>query len=78
MKHHNSPGDDNSTEQPALALSGSVEVVETEELTSDELTVRLHLERQVERAFYLAGKALAELRSRRLYRSTRANASKFC
>ncbi len=69
-----------SDNQPALAKSVSVEVVETVdalssaslgvELTEDEQRERLHLERKVERAFYEAGFALRELRDRRLYRST--------
>ena len=46
-----------------------VEVV-TEELTEEEERDRLFLERKVERAFYEAGKALLQLRDRRLYRST--------
>jgi hypothetical protein len=41
-----------------------------EELTQEEQSDRLHLERKVERAFFEAGKALTELRDRRLYRST--------
>jgi hypothetical protein len=46
-----------------------VEVV-SDELTPDEESDRLFLERKVERAFYEAGRALRELRDRRLYRST--------
>ena len=46
-----------------------VEVV-TEELTPEEESDRLNLERKVERAFYEAGSALLQLRDRRLYRST--------
>ena len=46
------------------------ELTETEELTDEEQSDRLHLERKVERAFYEAGRALRELRDRRLYRST--------
>jgi hypothetical protein len=46
-----------------------VEVV-TEELTQQEERDRLLLEREVERAFYDAGKALKSLRDRRLYRFT--------
>ncbi len=38
--------------------------------THDEQRDRLALERKVERAFYLAGVALAQLRDRKLYRST--------
>ncbi len=77
-----------SDNQPALAKSVSVEVVETVdalssaslgvELTSDEQRDRLHLERKVERAFYEAGKALRELRSRRLYRSTHKTFEEYC
>lgn len=39
-----------------------------ESLSDDEIQRRHHLERQVERSFYQAGKALAELRDSRLYR----------
>ena len=48
----------------------SVEVILSEELTEDEQRERLRLERKVGRAFYEAGKALRELRDKRLYRST--------
>ncbi len=44
--------------------------VVTDELTEEEESDRLNLERKVERAFYEAGKALLQLRDRRLYRST--------
>jgi hypothetical protein len=47
-----------------------VEIIEFSELTPEEEIDRLHLERKVERAFYEAGKALAEIRARQLYRST--------
>ena len=67
-----------SEEQPVSAHSVSVEVVQTDELTEDEQRDRLHLERQVERAFYLAGKALKELRDRRLYRSTHKTFEEYC
>ena len=49
-----------------------------EELTEDEERDRLFLERKVERAFYSAGKALKELRSRRLYRSTHRTFEAYC
>ncbi|MBD2472168.1 hypothetical protein, partial [Nostoc sp. FACHB-145] len=39
---------------------------------------RLALERQVEHAFYEAGKALKELRDRRLYRSTHKTFEEYC
>ncbi|MGI8504518.1 MAG: hypothetical protein ACR2LR_25825 [Hassallia sp.] len=54
----------------SLPESLAAEVVELAELTEDEQSDRYHLERKVERAFYEAGKALMELRDRRLYRST--------
>jgi hypothetical protein len=38
----------------------------------------LHLERKVERAFFEAGKALMELRDRRLYRSTHKTFEEYC
>ncbi len=49
-----------------------------EELTEEEERDRLFLERKVERAFYEAGKALKELRDRRLYRSTHSNFESYC
>ena len=55
-----------------------VTVVELEELTEDEKRLRLQLERKVERAFYEAGKALMELRDRRLYRSTSKTFEEYC
>ena len=45
-------------------------LTETNELTDEEERDLLHLERKVERAFYEAGKALKEIRDRRLYRNT--------
>lgn len=57
---------------------GSVEVVEFEELSEDEQQDRLVLERKVERAFYEAGKALMELRDRRLYRSSHKTFEEYC
>lgn len=47
-------------------------------LTHDEERDRQQLERQVERAFYLAGIALKELRDRRLYRSTHISFEEYC
>ncbi|MDY6941333.1 MAG: hypothetical protein SWY16_27215 [Cyanobacteriota bacterium] len=60
------------------------EVVESEstlagdELSYEEKCDRLHLERKVERAFYEAGRALRELRDRRLYRSTHKTFENYC
>ena len=47
-------------------------------LTLDEENERLHLERQVERAFYQAGLALQTLRDKKLYRSTHSNFRNYC
>ncbi|MBW4596262.1 MAG: hypothetical protein KME46_25990 [Brasilonema angustatum HA4187-MV1] len=65
-------------EQPVNLKSIPVEVVELELLTLEEQHLRLHLERKVERAFYEAGKALMELRDRRLYRSTHRTFEEYC
>ncbi len=54
----------------------SVEVVE--ELSPEEEADRQRLELKVERAFYESGKALVELRSRRLYRSTHKSFEDYC
>uniref|UniRef100_A0A0C1R7F4 Uncharacterized protein n=1 Tax=Tolypothrix bouteillei VB521301 TaxID=1479485 RepID=A0A0C1R7F4_9CYAN len=56
----------------------AVEVVELGELKEEELRLRLHLERKVERSFYEAGKALMELRDKRLYRSTHKTFEEYC
>lgn len=50
----------------------------TEELSDDQLCDRQRLELRVERAFYEAGKALTQLRDRRLYRSTHKNFESYC
>ncbi|WP_229485591.1 hypothetical protein [Nostoc favosum] len=56
----------------------TVTAVEVPELTEEEQRDRLHLERRVERAFFEAGKALTELRDRRLYRSTHKTFEEYC
>ena len=53
-------------------------LIAIDELTSEELAERHRLELKVERAFYEAGKALAELRSRRLYRSSHKTFEAYC
>ncbi|NDJ25923.1 hypothetical protein GS682_30925 [Nostoc sp. B(2019)] len=65
------------SENPASATI-TVKAVEVEELTQEEQSDRLHLERQVEKAFYLAGKALMELRDRKLYRTTHKTFEEYC
>ncbi len=62
-------------EPPAEVVKA--EVV-TEELTPEEESERLYLERKVERAFYEAGKALLQLRDRQLYRSTHKSFEEYC
>jgi len=68
------------TQQQDNSPSVTIDVVAVEipELTQEELRDRLHLERKVERAFYEAGKALMELRDRRLYRSTHRTFEEYC
>jgi hypothetical protein len=56
----------------------TVAAIEVPELTEEEQRDRLHLERKVERAFFEAGKALAELRDRRLYRSSHRTFEDYC
>jgi site-specific DNA-cytosine methylase len=56
----------------------TVPVLEDSELSAEEESDRLLLERKVERAFYEAGKALKELRDRRLYRSTHKTFEAYC
>jgi hypothetical protein len=48
------------------------------DLTHDESRDRLALERKVEQAFYIAGLSLAQLRDRRLYRSTHSSFEEYC
>jgi hypothetical protein len=72
-----SPNSDISTEDPASATI-DVAAVEVPELTPEEQSDRIHLERKVERAFFEAGKALMELRDRRLYRSTHKTFEEYC
>ncbi|BCL40125.1 hypothetical protein [Nostoc sp. MS1] len=72
-----SANSDISTEDPASATIDVV-AVEVPELTLEEQSDRLLLERKVERAFFEAGKALMELRDRRLYRSTHRTFEEYC
>ncbi|MBD2731313.1 hypothetical protein H6G96_34650 [Nostoc sp. FACHB-892] len=65
------------SENPASAII-DVPAVEVPELTEQEIRDRLNLERKVERAFFEAGKALTELRNRRLYRSTHKTFEDYC
>ncbi|MCC5653293.1 hypothetical protein LC609_26550 [Nostoc sp. XA013] len=69
----NTSGQDN----PASATI-TVTAVEVKELTDQEQSLRLQLERRVERAFLEAGQALMELRDRRLYRSTHRTFEEYC
>lgn len=57
-------------------LSSAVKVIE--KLTEHEIDERRQLEVKIEKSFYEAGKALAELRNRRLYRSTHKKFEDYC
>ncbi|MHC5761844.1 hypothetical protein [Nostoc sp.] len=72
------PLDNQDLEENPATATITVTSVEVRELTEDEQSDRLHLERQVEKAFYLAGKALVELRDRKLYRSTHKTFEDYC
>jgi hypothetical protein len=74
----NSANEDISVEENPATATITVSAVEVEELTEEEQSDRLHLERRVERAVFEAGKALAQLRDRRLYRSTHKTFEEYC
>lgn len=74
----NSANEDISQEVDPASATITVSAVEVRELTEEEQSDRLHLERRVERAFFEAGKALAELRDRKLYRSTHKTFEEYC
>ncbi|WP_230966487.1 hypothetical protein [Nostoc sp. NZL] len=74
----NSANEDISQQVDPGSATITVTAVEVPELTEEEQRDRLHLERRVERAFFEAGKALAELRDRRLYRSTHSTFEEYC
>ncbi|MDZ8069950.1 MAG: hypothetical protein RMY64_30805 [Nostoc sp. DedQUE08] len=74
----NSANEDISQQVDPSSATITVSAVEVPELTEEEQSDRLHLERRVERAFFEAGKALAELRDRRLYRSTHKTFEEYC
>ncbi|MDV2997278.1 MAG: hypothetical protein N4J56_006983 [Chroococcidiopsis sp. SAG 2025] len=73
-----------STESTALVESNIFTLVEVaqaeilEQLTYDEQCDRRQLELVAEQAFYQVGKALAQLRGRRLYRSTHKIFAAYC
>ncbi|MEH2333772.1 hypothetical protein [Nostoc sp.] len=72
------PSDDLVQEENPASATITVTAVEVPELTEAEERDRLNLERKVERAFFEAGKALMELRDRRLYRSTHKTFEDYC
>ncbi|OYD95866.1 hypothetical protein CDG77_10320 [Nostoc sp. 'Peltigera membranacea cyanobiont' 213] len=74
----NSANEDISVEENPSTATITVSAVEVEELTDYAQSDRLLLERKVERAFFEAGKALAELRDRRLYRSSHRTFEDYC
>ncbi|MEH2185589.1 MAG: hypothetical protein V7K64_05315 [Nostoc sp.] len=73
-----STNEDISQEEDPASATITVTAVEVPELTEQEISDRLHLERKVERAFFEAGKALMELRDRKLYRSTHKTFEEYC
>ncbi|MBC1224988.1 hypothetical protein GNF10_29400 [Nostoc sp. UCD121] len=72
------PADNQDLEENPATATITVSAVEVTELNQEEQSDRLHLERKVERAFFEAGKALTELRDRRLYRSTHKTFDEYC
>ncbi|QLE45146.1 hypothetical protein FD723_32975 (plasmid) [Nostoc sp. C052] len=74
----NSANEDISQQVDPATATINVTAAQVEELSEAEERDRLHLERRVERAFFEAGKALAELRDRRLYRSTHSTFEEYC
>jgi hypothetical protein len=74
----NSVNEDISQQEDPGSATITVTAVEVTELTQEEQSDRLHLERKVERAFFEAGKALAQLRDRRLYRSSHRTFEDYC
>ncbi len=74
---------DNSTLEPAMPedktqMLNHTPVSVVEELSSSESADRQRLELTVERGFYHSGKALTQLRDRRLYRSTHQKFEDYC
>ncbi|MHC5862760.1 hypothetical protein [Nostoc sp.] len=74
----NSANEDISQQEDPATATITVTAVEVEELSEEEESDRLYLERRVERAVFEAGKALAQLRDRRLYRSTHKTFEDYC
>ena len=72
------PPDNQDLEENPATATITVAAVEVPELTEEEIRYRLLLERKVERAFFEAGKALMELRDRKLYRSTHKTFEEYC
>ncbi|WP_230966483.1 hypothetical protein [Nostoc sp. NZL] len=73
-----STNEDISRQEDPGSATITVTAVEVTELTEQEIRDRLLLERKVERAFFEAGKALIELRDRKLYRSTHKTFEEYC
>ncbi|MHC5771817.1 MAG: hypothetical protein ACYTXI_41115 [Nostoc sp.] len=74
----NSVNEDISQQEDPGSATITISAVEVPDLTEQEINDRLLLERKVERAFFEAGKALMELRDRRLYRSMHKTFQKYC
>ena len=66
------------TDNRSTASNKQLILMPIDPLTIEEESDRFSLERKVERAFYEAGKALRQLRNRRLYRSTHVTFEEYC
>lgn len=72
------PGNNSFDASNPSTATIDVVAVEIPELTLAEERLRLDLERKIECAFFEAGKALAQLRDRKLYRSTHKTFEEYC
>jgi hypothetical protein len=72
------PANQSICESIIAVQAPNINTEETETLSEEEYADRQLLELRVEQAFYEAGKALAQLRDRRLYRSTHRRFEDYC
>ncbi|MEH1914669.1 hypothetical protein [Nostoc sp.] len=78
LSSDDTPPDNQDLEGNPATATITVSAVEVTELTQEEQSDCLPLERKVEQAFFEAGKALIELRDRRLYCSTHKTFDEYC
>jgi hypothetical protein len=76
------PPPDKLDKQATTIDSFDIELIQNihvrEELTEQEQEDRLNLETHIDRAFYIAGTALGELKARRLYKNTHPTFEDYC